>query len=58
MAETFTEFAIAQCFLMTRLFARIKMVGFQGLQVGDAFAVAAMVRLAHQGMEQRVLTIS
>ncbi|KAE8146585.1 hypothetical protein BDV25DRAFT_48283 [Aspergillus avenaceus] len=41
--ETFTEFAIGMCFLTVRLYARIKYLGIQGLQIEDAFAVLAMV---------------
>jgi hypothetical protein len=43
MKETFAEYGVAMCFLLLRLYARVKVVGFRGLQLGDAFACAAMV---------------
>ncbi|KAF2764543.1 hypothetical protein EJ03DRAFT_244863, partial [Teratosphaeria nubilosa] len=43
LAETFTEYGIALSFLLLRFFARIKMVGIRGLQLGDAFAAAATI---------------
>lgn len=44
IAECFAEYAIGTCFLLLRLFARVKMVGFWSLQLDDLFAVLAIVR--------------
>ncbi|KAE8356256.1 hypothetical protein BDV28DRAFT_127282 [Aspergillus coremiiformis] len=41
--ETFTEYSIGMCFLLVRLYARVKHLGIRGLQLEDAFATLAMV---------------
>lgn len=41
--ETFTEYALGMCFLLLRLYARIKYVGFRSLGLSDVLAILAMV---------------
>ena len=41
--EVFTEYAVSIMFLLLRFFTRWWMVGFQGFDLGDAFAGAATV---------------
>lgn len=43
IAECFAEYAIGTCFLLLRLFARIRMGGVCSLQLDDAFAVMAII---------------
>ena len=43
LAETFAEYGIGVSVLLLRLFARIKVVGWRNLNIGDAFAVLAIV---------------
>lgn len=45
IAECFAEYAIGTCFLLLRLFARIRMGGVCSLQLDDAFAVMAIVSI-------------
>ncbi|ODM15892.1 hypothetical protein SI65_08733 [Aspergillus cristatus] len=43
IAECFAEYAIGTCFLLLRLFARVRMAGVCSLQLDDAFAVMAII---------------
>ena len=43
IAECFAEYAIGTCFLLLRLFSRVRMAGVCGLQLDDAFAIMAIV---------------
>ncbi|KAI9667258.1 MAG: hypothetical protein M1821_000072 [Bathelium mastoideum] len=43
LGETFGEYAVAMCFLLLRLFARVKVAGVRNLGLGDFFAGMAMV---------------
>ncbi|KAL4966032.1 uncharacterized protein BDV14DRAFT_199481 [Aspergillus stella-maris] len=42
-AETFSEYGIGTSFLLLRMVARLKMGGFRGLRLDDAFATLAIV---------------
>ena len=44
VAECFAEYAIGTCFLLLRLYARLRMSGVRNLHFDDAFTILAIVR--------------
>lgn len=43
VAECFTEYAIGTCFLLLRLYARLRMSGVRNLHFDDAFTILSIV---------------
>ena len=43
IAECFAEYAIGTCFLLLRLYARLRMSGVRNLQFDDAFTMLSIV---------------
>lgn len=46
VAECFAEYAIGTCFLLLRLYARLRMSGVRDLHFDDAFTILAIVSLS------------
>ncbi|KAH8433347.1 uncharacterized protein LDX57_010982 [Aspergillus melleus] len=55
--ETFTEYALGMCFLLLRLYARIKYVGLRSLGMSDALAIMAMIFWTMQTVIIHLLSI-
>lgn len=43
VAECFAEYAIGTCFLLLRLYARLRMSGMRNLHFDDAFTILSIV---------------
>lgn len=54
--ETFVEYSIGMSFLLLRMFSRLSFGGLRGLQLDDAFAVAAIVRSTPHWTVELLLT--